>query len=79
MAGGSGGGSSGGQSMLGGLMGGMTGKAGWQGVLDPLGILLKAPPKKQAPPLQEQPDLPIEATPQDTDRVAFLRAFGVQG
>jgi hypothetical protein len=78
MAGGAGGGSSGGQSMLGGLMAGSSGKQGWQGVVDPLGILLKAPPKKQ-PFLTDQPDLPVEATPQDTDRVAFLRAFGVQG
>lgn len=77
MAGGAGGGS-GGPSMLGGLMGGIEGKQGWQGVVDPMGILLKAPPKKPTPPLTGV-DMPIEATPQDTDRIAFLKAFGVQG
>ena len=76
--GGLGGGGGGGQSMLGGLMGGASGKQGWQGVVDPLGILLKAPPKKQ-PFLTSQQDLPVEPVPQDTDRLAFLQAFGVQG
>lgn len=60
-------------------MSGVTGKGGWQGIVDPLGILLKAPPKKQAPPLTDQAEMPIEPTPQDTDRIAFLKAFGVQG
>jgi hypothetical protein len=77
MAGGSGGGG-GGQSMLGGMMSNMTGKGGWQGAIDPLGILMKAPPDPQPFPFdtgQGQPTM----VPQDTDRLAFLKAFGVQG
>ena len=67
----------GGQSMLGGLMGGIEGKQGWQGVVDPAGILLKAGPK-QGGFLQPTPTPPVQQVPQDTDRTAFLQAFGIQ-
>lgn len=76
MAGGSGGGG-GGQSMLGGMIGNMTGKGGWQGAVDPLGILMKAPPDPQPFPFEQEQMTTM--TPQDTDRLAFLKAFGVQG
>jgi hypothetical protein len=72
-----GGGGDSGQSMLGGLIGGLTGKEGWQGIIDPGGILMKAPPPAQAFPFET--GQPTTMAPQDTDRLAFLKAFGVQG
>jgi len=70
-------GGSGGQSMLGGLMSGIEGKQGWQGVVDPMGILLKAGPKASGF-LQPTTTPPVQQVPQDTDRTAFLQAFGIQ-
>jgi len=75
MAGGGGGNS--GQSMLGGLMANSSGKGGWQGVVDPMGILLKAPPEQPPDPLDPPEPLPTMATPQSTDRLAFLKSFGI--
>jgi len=63
--------------MLGGLMSNIGGKGGWQGVVDPLGILLKKGPPAQ-PFLQPNATPPAQQVPQDTDRTAFLQAFGVQ-
>jgi len=77
--GGGGGGGGGGQSMLGGLISNSSGKAGWQGVVDPMGILLKAPPKPVPDPLDPAAQLPTMQTPQETDRLAFMKAFGLQG
>jgi hypothetical protein len=79
MAGGSGG-EGGGQSMLGGLMSNL--KAGSRGDvqagLDPMGIFYK--PKPPAKPfLQQLTDPGSMPSPQDTDRVAWLQAFGLGG
>jgi hypothetical protein len=76
MAGGGGGG--GGQSMLGGLIGNLTGKGGWQGIADPMGIISVAPPPAQSFGFDTGGQAPT-MVPQDTDRLAFLKAFGVQG
>jgi hypothetical protein len=69
-----------GQSMLGGLMGQMNDPTSGdvQSMLDPMGIIYKPPPP--TPPfLDPQQALPTMATPQSTDRLAFLRSFGLQG
>ena len=71
------GGGGGGQSMLGGLISNITGKGGWQGVVDPGGVLMKAPPDAQS--FGFDTPQPTTMAPQDTDRLAFLKAFGVQG
>jgi len=77
MAGGGGGGQ--GTSMLGGIMGNL--KAGSQGqiggILDPLGIIFHPKPPAQPflKPMEGPGAMPV---PQDTDRTAFLQAFGVQ-
>jgi hypothetical protein len=69
MAGGGGGDSGGGliQSLIKPIM---TGKG------DPLGLIPSDPPPQNL--LDPQTGLPV-MTPQDTDRLAFLKAFGVQG
>jgi hypothetical protein len=74
-----GGGGGQGQSMLGGMMGSMNDPTtDAYSMLDPMGILYKPPPA--TPPfLQSTGGLPTMQTPQDTDRLAFLKAFGVQG
>jgi len=42
---------------------------------DPLGLVPETPP---TPPfLDEQAPLPTMATPQSTDRLAFLKSFGI--
>jgi len=70
-----GGGSSGG-SGLGGLVQGLI-KPIMTGRGDPLGLV---PEQQDTPPfLEQQPPLPTMATPQSTDRLAFLRSFGLQG
>jgi hypothetical protein len=68
-----------GQSMLGGLMSQMNDPTKDTGsLLDPMGIIYKPPP--DTPPfLQGEAPLPMMATPQSTDRLAFLRSFGLQG
>ena len=69
-----------GQSMLGGLMSSMNDPTKDVGsLLDPLGIIYK--PAPNTPPfLQDQgAPLPSMAVPQTTDRLAFLRSFGLQG
>jgi len=63
--------------MLGGLMGNIEGKGGWQGIADPMGILVKKGPQAQGF-LQPDQTPPVQQVPQDTDRTAFLQAFGVQ-
>jgi len=75
MAGGGGGSGDSGQPLLAGMLTAPT--KSWQGGADPLGLLIKPPPDAQPFPF-EQSQLP-EMTPQDTDRLAFLKAFGVQG
>jgi hypothetical protein len=77
MAGGGGGGGGGGQSMLGGLVSNLT-SGTWQGIADPMGIISAVPPPAQQFPF-DQTQGPPTMTPQDTDRLAFLKAFGVQG
>lgn len=75
-----GGGGGQGQSMLGGLMGQMNDPTSGdvQSMLDPMGIIYKPPPP--TPPfLEAQAPLPSMATPQTTDRLAFLRSFGLPG
>jgi len=73
------GGGKGGQSMLGGLMSQMNDPTtDVQSALDPMGIFYKPPP--DTPPfLEAQQALPTMATPQSTDRLAFLKSFGLQG
>jgi hypothetical protein len=66
--------------MLGGIMSNL--KAGSQGqvggILDPLGIIYHQKPP--TPPfLQGQADPGQMPTPQDTDRAAWLQAFGLGG
>ena len=68
-----------GQSMLGGMMSSMNNPTTDVGsLLDPMGILYKPAPDA-SPFLQAQQELPTMATPQSTDRLAFLRSFGLQG
>lgn len=66
--------------MIGGLMSGL--KSGSQGnvqsILDPMGIMYKAP--GPTPGFLQDPGSPqTMPTPQDTDRVAWLQAFGIGG
>jgi len=66
--------------MLGGIMSNL--KAGSQGqvggILDPLGIIYQQPGK--TPGFLTDPSSPgTMPTPQDTDRVAWLQAFGIGG
>lgn len=68
------------QSMIGGLMSNL--KSGSQGnvqsLLDPMGIMYKAPP--DTPGFLTDPSTPGSMpSPQDTDRVAWLKAFGIGG
>jgi hypothetical protein len=61
--------------------------SGGGGGMGQLGQLMKpmmedlhlAPPNSPKMPLDAQPALPTQAAPQTTDRLAFLRAFGIQG
>lgn len=74
MAGGAGGGGGGGG--LGGLISGLV-KPIMTGRGDPLGLVPETQPT--APFLEQQQPLPSMAVPQTTDRLAFLRSFGLQG
>ena len=67
--------------------GGAPGQGGNPGILqslmkpiatgrgDPLGLVPETPPTQ--PFLHDEPELPTMATPQSTDRLAFLKSFGI--
>jgi hypothetical protein len=69
-----------GQSMLGGMMSQMNDPTSGdvQSMMDPMGIFYKPPPPTQ-PFLDPAAANPTMAVPQQTDRLAFMKAFGLQG